>query len=191
MWFVKWLFAIALLQTTGWVFETAIPPGEGRPRLRPTGPIEVRQHPELKHLVSAKLNVPLNRDLEYDETIFRTVVPGEIRVRAETSVSGRQLGPISRLSREEYYRGRYPRGTVAVTRDSRVEYLQYRAEGTCFVRIDGEVIDADDCPALDNEAFTVVSEPRTEWWVRIRNDAKPLGWVLVDERRVKVVGRSF
>lgn len=191
MWFLKWLFAIALFQTTAAVFETAISPGEGRPRLRPTGPIEVRQHPELKHLVSAKVNLPLNRDLEYDETIFRTVVPGEIRVRAATSVSGRQLGPISRLPREEYYRGRYPRGTVAVTADSRVEYLQYRAEGTCFVRIDGQVIDSDECPALDKEAFTVVSEPRTEWWVRVVNDGKPVGWVLVDERRVKVVGRSF
>jgi hypothetical protein len=182
---------LAVLQTLTSSFETETWPGEGRPRFRATGSLEFRDRPESNRPVSGTLQAPINRDLEFDETRFRTVVPGVIRAAKDTSISGRNLGSIGRLSRDEYYLGRYPTDTVTVASDSRIEYLQYRAEGTCFIRIDGIVLDAGHCPADDEQAFTVVSPPNVEWWIRLTRDSQPLGWVLVDGTRVTVVGRTL
>lgn len=191
MWLVTLLSATMLLQPAASVFETEIAPGEGLPRLRATGPLQLRDQPDTTRPGHATVHLPLNRDLTFDATIYRTVRPGELRVQAATEIVGRLLGPIKRLSREEYYRGRYSRGSVAVARSGSIEYLQSRAEGHCFVRIDGNVIEADRCPAADTQSLALVREPTTEWWVRITRDSSPLGWVLVDDKQIKVVGRSF
>jgi hypothetical protein len=37
----------------------------------------------------------------------------------------------------------------------------------------------------------VITQPRTEWWIRVVLDDLPLGWVLVDEKAVKLSGRAF
>ena len=68
---------------------------------------------------------------------------------------------------------------IAYQKGTSLEYLQYRAEGTCFVRLMGEVIDTDVCPAFDDK-FRVMAEPVTEWWVRVLISGKPKEWLLVD-----------
>ena len=191
MWFVTLIALIGSFQAPAVSFETEISPGEGRLRLRATGPILVREQPDSKRPVAVTLRVPLDRDLAFDKTIYRTITPGEFRVRVVTTIAGRVLGRIDRLSREDYYRGNQPRASVEVAPPSSVEYLQYRAEGTCFVRFNADVIDADDCPTMHPGAFLLVNEPKTELWIRLTQDLKPVGWVLVDEKRIKVVGRSF
>ena len=54
------------------------------------------------------------------------------------------------------------------------EYLQYRAEGTCFIRIERRVIDAD-CPAYMKSMFKVEIEPKTELWIHVVFPGGPAG----------------
>ena len=120
-----------------------------------------------------------------------TVTPGQLRALAQTRITGRRLGDIKRLSKDEYYRGRFPRTEVVVDAGERVEYLQDRAEGTCFVRVEGTVIDAEACPAEDAQAFAVESKPALEWWIDVVVDGKRRGWLLVGSSTVKHVRRTF
>ena len=106
-------------------------------------------------------------------------------------LTGRVLGTIRLLTRDAYYKGQFPRQAVALKEGDVVEYLQYRAEGTCFVQIADQVIDADPCPAQDDRTFSVITQPKTEWWIRVVLDRVPVGWVMVDEKAVKQSGRSF
>jgi len=72
-----------------------------------------------------------------------------------------------------------------------IEYLQDRAEGTCFIRVDDQVVDADPCLADDDRTFRLATKPRTEWWIRVVVDRVPVGWVMVDGKAVKQSGRTF
>ena len=72
-----------------------------------------------------------------------------------------------------------------------IEYLQYRAEGTCFVRIGDRVVDADPCPAQNHQAFRMLNKPKTEWWIRVVVGRVPVGWVIVDGKAIKQSGRTF
>ena len=72
-----------------------------------------------------------------------------------------------------------------------IEYLQYRAEGTCFVRLSGVVIDADPCPINDKAMFRLETEPKIEWWIHVVLPDNSVGWLLVTDSRVKLVDREF
>jgi hypothetical protein len=108
---------------------------------------------------------------------------------APTVVAGRLLGTISRLSTEDYYSGRYASGNVAVSAGKDVEYLQYRAEGSCFVRVDREVIDAAPCPAQDSQHFRAGAEPVVEWWIHLTGTR--VGWIEGTETTLEQVDREF
>jgi hypothetical protein len=101
------------------------------------------------------------------------------------------LGSVNRFSREDYYKGKFAPALMDVQPGMNVEYLQYRAEGTCFVRIAGNVIDADSCPANDKSKFRVETEPKTEWWIHIVFSGVSAGWLLVTDSSVKAVNREF
>jgi hypothetical protein len=137
------------------------------------------------------VKITLGQQLPFDDTRFRTTQVGEIRVLSLTRVTGRNLGTIVRLSREEYYKGKFSPALVELQPGSTVEYLQYRAEGTCFVRIAGSVIDAESCPTNDKSKYRVETEPKTEWWIHIVLSDGSKGWVLVAESTVKLVNRQF
>jgi hypothetical protein len=87
--------------------------------------------------------------------------------------------------------GQFPRETIDLKKGDVIDYLQYRAEGTCFIRIADQVVDADPCPAQDDRTFRVVNQPATEWWIRVVLNRDPVGWVMVDEKTVKRSGRSY
>ena len=79
-----------------------------------------------------------------------------------------------------------------VPADTIIEYLQYRAEGTCFIRVGKTVIDADPCPAVDKSKARVEVEPRTEWWIRVvLPGGAPKGWVDAHDSALKLVTREF
>jgi hypothetical protein len=51
---------------------------------------------------------------------------------------------------------------VGVRASESIEYLQYRAEGTCFVRIADAVIDASPCPTEKKGEFRLeTNRPRS------------------------------
>jgi len=81
--------------------------------------------------------------LTFDDTLYRTVKAGRFVVRGAATIAGRQLGEMTRLSRSDYYSGKYGAARVNVNAGDVVEYLQARAEGTCFIRVSGSAIDAD------------------------------------------------
>ena len=86
---------------------------------------------------------------------------------------------------------RIPQQAVACKPGDVIEYLQYRAEGTCFVRVGDQVVDAHPCPAQDDAKFRVATKPKTEWWIRVVVERVPVGWALVDGRGIKQNGRTF
>lgn len=187
------LVAVALFaQATNSVFEIELWPGEGRPRFEAVaGELAIREAPTLSAKVARRLRVTNGQQVAFDETLYRTIESGHLEVVAGINISGRFLGITRLLTRDAYYKGRFPQRAVALNEGDVVEYLQYRAEGTCFVRVADQVIDASPCPAEDARAFRVMSQPKTEWWIRLVLDRVPLGWVVVDGTTVKESGRSF
>ena len=174
------------------VFEIELWPGEGRPRFQAVAKeLVVREMPSASARIVRRLGVTRGQNIAFDQTRFRTTEAGQLLVLSGVNVTGRVIGTIRLLTRDAYYKGQFARQSIALKEGDVVAYLQYRAEGTCFVRVVDQVIDADPCPAEDARAFRVVTQPKTEWWIRIVKDRAPLGWVMVDEKTVKQSGRSF
>jgi hypothetical protein len=188
-------FVVALAvfgQAPSGVFESQLWPGEGRPQfLAGATDLAIHEAPMSSARVVRRLAVMPGQDIAFDETRYRTIESGTVQVLARTHITGRVLGPIRSVSRDAYYKGRFPREAVACKQGDVIEYLQDRAEGTCFVRVGDQVVDADPCPAQDDAAFRVVTKPKTEWWIRVAVDRVPLGWALVDGNNIKQNARKF
>ena len=105
------------------------------------------------------------------------------------TIAGRDLGNIAMLSKADYYSGKFARISVDLKPGDSFEYLQYRAEGTCFVRIRSRVIDAAECPDEHPDQFQTKLEPITEWWIHVIADRSVGGWVIVSPATLKEVDR--
>ena len=187
------LVTIALAQgAAGVVFEVELWPGEGRPKfVAAATTLHPRAEPSTQAAAMPPLQVKKGEAVEFGSTVYRTTRPGRLRVLASATVTGRRLGPILRLSRDDYYSGKFPAASVPVTAGELIDYLQYRAEGTCFVRIRGDVIDAGPCPQEVATLFALEAKPELEWWIEHLVKGKSQGWVLVDGKDVKESGRTF
>jgi hypothetical protein len=187
------LAAVAFFaQAPSGVFEIELWPGEGRPQFQAVAnELVIREMPSMSANIVRRLGITRGQHIAFDETRYRTTESGHLQVLAAANVTGRVFGTIRLLTRDAYYKGQFPRQSVALKEGDVVEYLQYRAEGTCFVHIADHVIDADPCPAQDDRTFRVITQPKTEWWIRVVVDRVPVGWVMVDEKAVKQSGRSF
>ena len=129
--------------------------------------------------------VPKGYAINFDQTRYVTMEAGSFPALSGIIVRGRVLGAIRYLSRDAYYRGGYATKEIEVAAGTTIDYLQYRAEGTCFVRVQGGVIDADMCP-LHQEAFRLVKEPTVERWA-LAAVGDVIGWVKVDDNCVTVI----
>jgi hypothetical protein len=129
--------------------------------------------------------------VHFDSTRYQTIKPGSIAVLGTTSVIGRDLGKRSHLTFEEYYSGDDDSVAIKVTPSSTIELLQYRAEGTCFVRLDQRVINADPCPMFDSATVRVEREPVTRWWIRTRGQHGKSGWLELSDSTAQAVRRQF
>jgi hypothetical protein len=172
------------------IFEVDLWPGEGRPVFAASAArLQLRETPTESARVVATWTGRLGQVLVFDETRYRTTQVGRFAVLIPTIMTGRQLGDTKRLSRADYYSGKFGPARLNLHTGDVVEYLQYRAEGTCFVRVAGAAIDADPCPNQQHEAFRLETEPKTEWWIHvIQDDLK--GWLLVTEATVRVIRRE-
>lgn len=183
-------FILALHVTSSSVFEIDLWPGEGTPVFA-AGASQLRLHeaPSRSARVTSTARVSPGQRVKYDETRYITTVAGRLTVLAPVVVTGRRLGTISRLSKEDYYSERFAAAKVPVPAGKQIEYLQYRAEGTCFVRVDSVVIDADPCPANDSQRFRADTKPVVEWWIRLTGTH--VGWIEVTDKTLKQVERVF
>jgi hypothetical protein len=181
----------AFLKTGIPVFEVDIWPGEGRPVFEATSKVlYLHERPSASSRISKTLAVAAAQRLSFDDTRYQTIKAGRIRVLGATRVTGRVIGAVNRLSRDEYYFGKFASASMDIRPGVTLEYLQYRAEGTCFIRMAGRVIDAEDCPANDKSLFNIEAEPTVEWWIHVVLPGNS-GWLLVDDSSVKQVDREL
>jgi hypothetical protein len=182
---------LSLQSAASAVFESDLWPGEGIPVFEAVAQqLRLQELPSAASRVVEILTVKPKQQLTFEGTRYRTMKVGQFRVLAPTAVTGRRLGGISRLSKPDYYSGKFGPARVDVAPGDTIEYLQYRAEGTCFVRIAGAVIDADPCPTQKKAEFTLVAEPVTEWWIQITVAGQSVGWLLITGSTAKVIGRK-
>lgn len=173
------------------VFEVGLWPGEGIPviaTVRDT--VVLRASPDPDGAVVGRLVLRSGHRIAYDSTRFQTIIPTRLRTENDVSVSGRYLGSLRYLSRDQYYSAAFGDTTVIVTAADTLEYLQYRAEGTCFVRVAFDVIDADPCPLRDTVRVRMLGHPATRWWVYVRMP-EGTGWLMVSDTSAKVIDRTF
>ena len=174
------------------LFEIELWPGEGRPEFQAVAyELVIRERPSASAAVTRRLGVTRGQHLAFDETRYRTTESSRIQVLVAASVTGRVLGAVRRLTSDRYYKGRFPTQAIAVEPGDVIEYFQERAEGTCFVQIADQVIDADPCPVQDERSFRLNTQPKTEWWIRVVVDRLPVGWAMVDGSAIQESGRSF
>lgn len=172
-------------------FAVALWPGEGIPVFDAVGnPLPLRTAPRADAVAHDTLRPAPGTRISYDSTSHRTAVAVPITVLRSDTLTGRDFGDVVALSREVYHGGA-PIVQLPVNPASRLMLLQHRAEGTCFVRVDTRVLEADPCPMFDTGAFRPDGTPVTEWWIFASGGARGGGWVLVSDSTVTVAGRRF
>ena len=172
-------------------FTVDLWPGEGRPIFEAVATqLRLHEQPSTSSRVVDIARVRPRQRLSFDETRYRTMKPGRFLVLTPTTITGRTLGDVGRVSRADYYSASFGPARVAMQAGDRIEYLQYRAEGTCFVRTGGSVIDAAPCPTEKPAEFRLEAKPVTEWWIHVVEDGRPRGWLLVTDASAKVVDRK-
>lgn len=154
------------------------------------GELPLLKSPSPDATVVATLRIAVGSRLDYDSTRVQTIAPATVRATDIAVVRGRFLGATHALSRDSYYSDSFDDTTIDVAPSERVEYLQPRAEGTCFVRIDSSVVEANPCPTHDTASFAVAGEPELRWWIFVTSDSAS-GWLLVSDSTAKVVRREF
>ena len=174
------------------VFEVGLWPGEGRPKFRAVAKeLPIRHVPSVSSPIVRRLRVSAGQPVTFDQTWYRTDEAGTLQVLARASISGRLFGSVRKISRDAYYSRAVSEQPIVFDKDEVVEYLQNRAEGTCFLRTAGQVFEADPCPARKNPAFRLITEPKTEWWIRVVVARVPIGWVMIGNETVEESGRSY
>lgn len=173
-------------------FEIGLWPGEGTPVIAAVrGGLPLMRSPSDAAAVTGTLHTDAGGRVAYDSTRFQTIAPATVRVTGSSAaVHGRFLGAVRSLSRDRYYSDAFRDTTIDVAPSQHFQFLQPRAEGSCFVRIDGSVIEADPCPSHDAASFAVSGEPALRWWIFVAGDSAS-GWLLVSDSTAKVVRREF
>ncbi|HEU6452525.1 MAG TPA: hypothetical protein VFT57_13985 [Gemmatimonadaceae bacterium] len=173
------------------VFEIGLWPGEGIPVIAAVrDELPLLRSPSPESGSAGSLSAAAGARITYDSTRLQTISPATVKVTDSAVVRGRFLGAVHVLSRDRYYSDAFHDTTIALTRSERFEYLQPRAEGSCFVSIDGSVVEANPCPTHDSASFALSGEPELRWWIFAASDSAS-GWLLVSDSTAKVVRREF
>lgn len=167
-------------------------PGEGIPVIESRrSSLPLRAHPLLDAAIVDTLKSRVGQRVAFDSTRYQTIESGSIRVTTGLLVEGRDLGATRHLSLETYYGAARSEVSIPVVAPATIDLLQYRAEGTCFLRWEGRVIDAQPCPGFGKDSVQVVREPVTQWWIGVRGQGGTFGWVLVSDSTAQSVRREF
>ncbi len=122
----------------------------------------------------------VGKEIKYNAFRYRTLIPGRAVAKKDGRLSGMNLGAINYISKDYYYNAYYHSQNITYKKDEEIEYLQYRAEGSCFIRRNGDVYLIDYCPWLaKHDEILMIQEPLTELWIHvISENGEPLGWLL-------------
>lgn len=176
--------APARAQGSGFVYEGW--PGEGRPVLTVTREIGIALADRPGGPGGAPCTVARGETLDFERSVVRTERPGEVTLDAPHPVppGSTNFGAVSGLSREQQYAAA-PAGVVPaeLRPDQRIEHLAYRAEGTCYYRVEREV--------LGTMCFhDAAQDAATSWWVRTTCGGEA-GWLRVDTLNGVEIGRQL
>jgi hypothetical protein len=167
-------------------------PGEGIPVIEAKRPVlPLRAAPDPDSPVIDSVIGRVGGRLAFDSTRYQTVQSGAIRLLRPTRVTGRDMGDVRHVPLDRYYHQNLPDVAIPLGAPATIDFLQYRAEGTCFVRIENRVIDAQPCPGFGRESVQVLREPVTRWWIRVRGKGGASGWILVSDSTAQSVRREF
>lgn len=173
------------------VFSTELWPGEGTPVLVATeASLGLKAGPSSSEQDLPRASTKPGDRLRFVETRYVTTRHGLLRARAASALEGRRFAGSRAVSRDDYYATDVPTARLTVGPSQTLDYLQDRAEGTCFVRIEGVLLEASDCPANDPDRFELLREPVVEWWVRLDSPGAE-GWLKVDDDSVRELEREF
>ncbi len=102
------------------------------------------------------------------------------------------LGQTDYISSANYYHDGGEQIVVRLKEGAEIEYLQYRAEGSGFVRWQGLILDVPYLPWLgSSDEFEMVARPVAESWLRVQHRAAGgSGWLLADGH-LEETGREF
>lgn len=177
-------------------FESELWPGEGIPRFAArVDHLTLYQEPGKSASVLVKHPVQVGEEVTYDEIRFRTLQSGQISARRAGTFLARNFGDIAYLSKEIYYSSAGGWEKISYEAGDSFQYLQYRSEGSCFIRHDSEILEIDWCSWVgisQTNGFDVTKRPVTEFWIRVVYNEEPLkGWLLVDGKSVEMLPRQF
>lgn len=175
--FIAAMLAVAMPATAA-EFQSEIPPGEGPLTLvaKTDAPLFVR--PDKRSEKVAGDEVKKGEMLGRGRHLYRTLKPGRITVTSPFQVKAHSYGAINLLTRMSSSTLK----TFSFEPGDLIEYLQYRSEGFCILRIGNEVIEA---PEPDPRRTTRKTKPVNEWWVlALGSFEAERGWALVDGRRI-------
>lgn len=173
-------------------FESELWPGEGIPVLvAGARQLSLRREPPASAPANRRLAVPIGGRVQYDQTRYQTVRSGLVIAQTAMTLSGRNLGSLTYLAKDDYYSDKFPTQSYDLQAGSKIEFLQYRAEGNCFMRLGNNVIEVYECPDLSDPRFRPLNKAEVLWWVRVTIGGKPRGWALVDGRALRESTREF
>lgn len=173
-------------------FTSELWPGEGIPVLiAGARQLPLRREPNAGSPANKPLAVRVGSRIHFDQSRYQTLRSSWIVVESAATLSGRNLGALRYLSKEQYYADNFPNRSFILQAGTKIEFLQHRAEGSCIVRIDAEVIEVNECPNATDARFRWLGKAEVLWWVRVTNGGKPRGWALVDGRVLSESRREF
>jgi hypothetical protein len=175
----------------GYAFAIELPPGEGIPVLEAVSDtLTLRSGPRTEAPTTGQVGGVKGTITEHDSVRYITMRPGALVAVTASIIEGRDLGVVRLLSRAAYYEMPMPRDSFEFSPGDTIEFLQHRAEGSCFVRLGERVIDARRCPAIDPTTWTTLREPETELWFRLVVNGSA-GWVPVSDSTIRIARRTF
>jgi hypothetical protein len=184
------LAVVAVAQPGFHGFDCDVWPGEGVPRFASRGlTLVLQQDPDAASPVAHRLRLAPGVELTYDQTRYRTVTAGRLTALEASRVSGRSFGADSHVTRASYYSPR-PTTSLNIARGTTIELLQYRAEGSCFLRVAEQIFEADECPS-PGPLFEQSREPAVQHWLHLVRSGKPVGWLLIDDKMVRRLARAY
>ena len=175
-------------------FESEFWPEEGIPVFEAKcDRLVLRARPNYDAPMVGYLSAVLGSRILFSGFRYRTLRPGRVVVHEKYTLTGRNLGQTDYVSSANYYNDGGELITLTLQANDRLEYLQYRAEGSSFIRWQGLVLDVEYSPWLgSNRPLELVVEPVTEAWIRVESESDMgAGWTLVDEEAVSEINREF
>jgi hypothetical protein len=185
--------ADVLPQPSRRTFESEFWPEEGRPVFEALGQtIALRSRPDPSAPIVELITAPEGERMEFTGFRYRTLRPGVLVATRQLILTGRNLGAVDYVSRSHYYHDGGEVLTIILGAGEYIEYLQYRAEGTGFLRWQGLVLDTDLAAIGAADGYLpFVTQPVTQRWVQLAGGTGGRGGWTEIEDVLREVDRTF